>query len=90
MSSIAVMTMPVETAERDLKQLLERLHLGETVTLVNSDGTPLACLVSLKPAPVEVQPVSDWEARWDTLARKVSQAWKSDRSAVEILTEMRR
>ena len=90
MSSIAVMTMPVETAERDLKQLLERLRLGETVTLVNSDGTPLACLVSLKPAPIEAEPISDWEARWDALARKVSQTWKGDQSAVEILGEMRR
>jgi antitoxin (DNA-binding transcriptional repressor) of toxin-antitoxin stability system len=84
------MTMPVETAERDLKQLLERLRLGETITLVNSDGTPLACLVSLKPASVETEPVSDWEARWDALARKVSQTWKSEQSAVEILREMRR
>ena len=90
MSSVAVMTVPVEMAERGLEQLLERLHLGETVTLVNSDGTPLAVMVSLKPAPVKVEPVSDWEARWDTLARKVSRAWKSDRSAVEILAEMRR
>jgi hypothetical protein len=84
------MTMPVETAAHDLKQLLEQLRMGETVTLVNSDGTPLAVMVSLKPAPVEAEPLSDWEARWDALARKVSQAWKSDRSAVEILTEMRR
>ena len=90
MSGVAVMTMPVETAERDLKQLLEQLHVGETITLVNSDGMPLACLVSLKPAPVEAEPVSDWEARWDALARQVSQTWKSDQSAIEILTEMRR
>ena len=90
MSSVAVMTMPIETAERNLKQLLERLHLGETITLINSDGMPLAIMVSLKSAATEGKPVSDWEARWDALAHKVSQAWKSDQSAVEILTEMRR
>ncbi len=90
MSSAAVMTMPVETAARDLKQLLEQLYIGQTITLVNSDGTPLAVMVSLKPAPVGAEPVSDWDARWDALTRKVSQAWKSDQSAVEILTEMRR
>ena len=90
MSSITSMTLPVETAERDLQHLLEQLHLGETITLVNSEGTPLAVVVSLKPAPVEVEPASDWEARWDALAQKVSRAWKSDKSAVEILAEMRR
>lgn len=90
MSDITSITVPVETAQRDLQHLLEQLHLGETITLVSSEGMPLAVVVSLKPAPVEVEPVSDWEARWDALTQKVSQAWKSDKSAVEILTEMRR
>jgi hypothetical protein len=79
--------MPVETAARDLKQLLEQLRIGETITLVNPDGTPLAVMVSLKSTPVEVEPIPDWGARWDALTRKVSQAWKSDRSAVDVLTE---
>ena len=90
MSSTTSVTVPVETAGRDLKQLLERLRWGETITLVSSEGTPLAVVVSLKSAPVEIEPVSDWEARWDALAQKVSRAWRSDKSAVEILTEMRR
>jgi antitoxin (DNA-binding transcriptional repressor) of toxin-antitoxin stability system len=90
MSGNRSMTVPVETAERDLKDLLEQLHLGETITLISSEGTPLALVVSLKPSPVEVEPASDWEARWDALTQRVSQAWKSDKSAVEILTEMRR
>jgi len=46
-------------------------------------------MVSLKPAPTEAELVSDWEARWDALAQKVGQAWKSEKSAVEILMEMR-
>jgi len=50
----------------------------------------MAVVVSLKSASVEVEPVSDWEARWDALAREVSRAWKSNKSAVEILMEMRR
>ena len=90
MSSITSMTVPIETAERDLQHLLGQLHLGETITLVSSEGTPLAVVVSLKPAPAEVEPTSDWEARWDALAQKVSRAWKSEKSAVEILSEMRR
>jgi antitoxin (DNA-binding transcriptional repressor) of toxin-antitoxin stability system len=90
MSSSKSITVPVETVERDLKDLLEQLHLGETITLVSSEGTPLALVVSLKPSPVEVEPASDWETRWDMLTQKVSRVWKSDKSAVEILTEMRR
>jgi len=91
MSSITSMTVPVETAERDLQHLLERLHLGETITLVNSEGTPLAVVVSLKPAPgTETPPASDWEAQWEALAEEVSRAWKSEESAVDILSEMRR
>ena len=90
MSSITSMAMPVETAKRDLKQLLERLHLGETITLVGSEGVPVAVIVSLKPAPVEVESASDWEARWDALAEEVGRAWKGEKSAVEVLSEMRR
>jgi len=82
--------VPIEAAKHNLEDLLEQLHLGETITLVTSEGTPLAVIVSLKPAPVEVEPASDWEARWDALAQKVSRAWKSEKGAVEILTEMRR
>ena len=84
------MNVSIETAERDLRSLLEQLRLGETVTLVSSEGTPEALLVSLRAITTKMQPVSDWEARWDALAQKVSQAWKSEKSAVEILAEMRR
>ncbi len=45
--------------------------------------------MDFKPTPVEAEPVSDWDARWDALARKVSQTWKGDQSAVEIWGEMR-
>lgn len=91
MSGNRSMTVPVEMAERDLQRLLEKLHLGETITLVNSEGTPLAVVVSLKPAPVtETPPVSDWEAQWEALAEEVGRAWKSEKSAIETLSEMRR
>ena len=82
--------VPIEAVGHDLKHLLEYLHLGETITLVSSEGMPLAVIVSLQPAPAKVEPLSDWEDQWDALARKVSRAWKSDKSAVETLTEMRR
>jgi len=90
MSGIQTMTVPVETAKRNFGQLLEGLHSGETITVVNSEEMPLALIIPLKSARAEIERVSDWEARWDALAHKVSRAWKSDRGAVEILTEMRR
>jgi hypothetical protein len=83
-------TLPIETAERDLKGLLEELNLGETVTLVGSEGVPQALLVSLKPVLRETQVEADWDARWEALARQVSDAWQSKKSAVELLSEMRR
>ena len=83
-------SIPVETAQDDLRSLLEQLKLGETITLVNPEGVPEALLVSLKAAPSQPQSLADWEKRWDTLARKIGQAWKSDESAQEILAEMRR
>lgn len=84
------MAVSVEAAEQDLKNLLERLRFGETITFVNSDGAPLAILVSLKSVKTESQPVSDWKTRWNALAEKVSCAWKDERSAIEALKEMRR
>ena len=83
-------TLPIETAERDLKGLLEELNLGDTVTLIGAEGMPQALLVSLKPVSRETEAEADWEARWAALARQVSEAWQSEKSAVELLSEMRR
>ena len=81
--------VPIETAKQNLENLLERLRLGETITVVSSKGTPLAVMVSLK-ADAEVEPTADWEAQWGELAEEVGRAWKGEKSAVEILSEMRR
>ncbi len=83
-------SVPIETVERDLQSLLGRLRLGETITLISPEGNPLAHLVSLRPASSTADSIPDWEARWDALARRVSQDWNSTKSAVETLTEMRR
>ena len=82
--------VPIETAERELRSLLEQLRLGETATLVSPGGIPEALLVSLRSSADRAQRVPDWDARWDALAEEVSKAWKSDKSGVEILAEMRR
>jgi hypothetical protein len=47
-------------------------------------------LVSPKTILHETEAEAVWKARWDTLARQVSDAWQSEKSAVEILNEMRR
>ncbi len=83
-------TVSIEAAERELRSLLEQLRLGETATLVSSEGTPEALLVSLKSSAGRPQTVSDWDTRWDAMAQKISQAWRGEKSAVEILSEMRR
>ena len=83
-------TLPIETAEQNLRGLLEELNLGETVTLIGSEGVPQALLVSLNPVLRETRSEAEWEARWDALAQKVSDAWRSEKSAVELLSEMRR
>lgn len=82
--------VPIELAKQNLENLLERLHLGETITLIGPEGMPLAVLVSLKAVPTVPQPISDWEAQWEKLAEEVGHAWKSEKSAVEIISEMRR
>ena len=67
-------TLIIETAEKDLRSLLEELNLGETVTLIGAEGVPRALLVSLKPALCEIPEEAGWDARWDALARQVRQA----------------
>lgn len=37
-----------------------------------------------------VQPQEDWAAQWRAFAQRVDAAWKSPKSALEILSEMRR
>jgi hypothetical protein len=84
-------SMPVETVANQLKDLLAKLPLGETITLLDPEGQPLGLLVSLKPEPtVKSQTAANWRDEWEALAKKVSAAWKSDKSAVETLIEMRR
>jgi len=74
----------------NLIELVKQLRLGETITLVDTAGRPLAILVGVSPAPTQPLSMSDWRARWETLAQWVGQAWQTDQSAVETLAEMRR
>jgi len=82
--------VPIKNAERNIEGLLKDLSLGESITLIGPEGCPVALLVSLKPHKIKKDTAADWEARLDNLARKVSCAWKGEKSAVEVLSEMRR
>lgn len=87
-------SVPIKTAKQNLEDLLEQLPLGETLTLIDAEGAPVATVVSLKPAPpapIKAKITSEeWEARWEALAKKVGETWQGDKSALEILSEMRR
>ena len=82
--------MPIKNAECNLEKLLKGLSFGESITLIGPEGGPVALLVSLRPGKVLQKPAVDWDARMDDLARKVSRAWRGEKSAVDILSEMRR
>jgi hypothetical protein len=49
-------------------------------------------VVTLKPAARDNGKLSpeDWRKQWLELAEKVGQAWKTEKSAVEVVSEMRR
>lgn len=89
----------LDTAMESLKELLESLPFGETLTIVSADGSPLGILVSLntelgieapQESDIDVPQEETWESRWSDFASEVERAWKDDRSAKEILSEMRR
>jgi len=82
--------LPIKNAECNLEELLKGLPFGESITLIGPEGCPVALLVSLKPRRIEQKPIPDWDARMEALAQKVSRAWKGEKSAVEVLSEMRR
>jgi antitoxin (DNA-binding transcriptional repressor) of toxin-antitoxin stability system len=80
----------ITEAQERLKDLIEELPLGETVTVVNPEGTPLALLVSLNSTPPKPMSAEEWQRRWDILAQKIGESWQGEKSAVEVLAEMRR
>ena len=84
-------TVRIEEAQRQLRRILQETPGGDSVTVVDSSGVPLGLVVSLKfetqQAATEPQ---EWIRRWDALTKRINAAWESDKSAVRILSEMRR
>ena len=82
-------SISVETVSRELQELLEGLDPGQAVTLVDSSGAPVALVVPLRHGEGEPPEAHDWDAEWDALAERIDKAWKSEKSAVEIVSELR-
>jgi len=83
--------VPIQVAKQNLDDLLEQIHLGETITLLGPQGEPEALIVSLRPThAVRIDSTADWLEQWEDLAHEVGRAWPSDKSAVEVIAEMRR
>jgi hypothetical protein len=49
----------------------------------------MALLVSMKPSRDEAEE-KKWDEEWAALGREIDKAWKSKKTALEILSEMRR
>lgn len=80
----------VEGIAQRLWELLQSMKPGETLRVIGSDGEPLALVVSLRQAAGPAKSPREWEAEWDALADAVTRAWKTDKSAVQVIAEMRR
>ncbi len=79
----------VDSAKKNLEDILAKLSPGETATLIGPEGKPMAVLVPLRSSEDTAKEV-DWDSEWQALAREIDSAWKSKKSALEILAEMRR
>lgn len=73
-----------------VESLLARLGSGEAATLTGPDGKPIAVLVPLGIRPPGEHPNGNWMSDWTALAEQISTSWKSDRSATDLLDDMRR
>ena len=79
----------VDSAKKNLENILASLSPGETATLIGPEGRPMAVLVPLKKSE-DIAEEIDWDEEWQALARRIDSAWKSEKSALQILSEMRR
>jgi prevent-host-death family protein len=57
--------------------------------VITQRGEPVAVLLPIDAAPPQPDPDEVW-ARLEALGQEIAQNWQSEKSAVEILSEMRR
>lgn len=86
-----MMSVPLERAKANLDEVLAQLQPGETITLVDAQGQPVVAMTSLQPQP-KLEPLSleEWWAGWQSLIQEVDETWEGEKSAVDVLLEMRR
>jgi hypothetical protein len=84
-------TIRIEEAQGQLVKILMDTPGGESVTVVDASGVPMGVVVSLRfGARRAARGPREWTRRWDALTARVNAAWKSENSAVQLLSEMRR
>ena len=84
-------SMPIEKARTNFDEVIAQLQPGETITLVDAQGQPVVALTSLQTAPKpEPLTIEEWWAGWEALIEEVDEGWEGERSAVDVLLEMRR
>lgn len=78
----------VAAAKENLEEIIKKLSPGETANLRDPAGRPMALLVPLRSSE-DTAEMQGWDAEWEAVAKEIDLAWKSKKSALEILTEMR-
>lgn len=69
--------------------LVNAVKEHRTQYLITRRGEPVAVLMPVDAVPSPPDPEDVW-ARLETLGQEIAQNWQSEKSAVEILSEMRR
>ncbi len=86
-----MMSVPLERAKANLDEVLAQLGPGETITLVDAQGQPVVAMTSLQPQhQLEAVSPDEWWAGWQSLIQEVDETWEGEKSAVDVLLEMRR
>lgn len=80
----------IQADSPQLGDALRHLRPGERLNVLGPDGKRMAVVVSARPEGEEPLSPEEWLARLDARAERISKAWKSEKSAVEIVSEMRR
>jgi prevent-host-death family protein len=82
-----------EIGIRELKsrasEVVRSVKEDRTRYVITQRGKPAAIIVPLDAAPPETSANEVWE-RLQQLGEEISKGWQSEKSAVEILSEMRR
>ncbi len=81
---------PVPVVASNIPQRLEKLDDGDAVPIFGIDGYIHATLISLQPAKKETLSTEEWIAKLDEINERFRNVPQSEKSAVELLSEMRR